>query len=185
MTTALHITTAKQLLDANIQEPCELVRGELRILSFGTALHGWIVGNVSVPLAEYVNQLKLGRVFGAGTGFLIARNPDSVRAPDFAFVRADRITGEVPTEFFPGPPDLAVEVLSPSNSASEIQEKTEDWLHNGCHEVWLIDPQRRTASICVFSGRGVQIETVDTLSSELLPGFTLAVAELFEKPGQA
>jgi Uma2 family endonuclease len=69
--------------------------------------------------------------------------------------------------------------LSPGNSASESQEKTEDWLRHGCHEVWLIDPRRKTASICKLSGRGVQVEAVDTLSSDLFPGFTLAVAELF------
>ena len=180
MTTVTQISTADQLWRANIQQPCELVRGELRMMSLGGAEHGWIIANVAAPLATFVKQNKLGYVFGAETGFIIARDPDSVRAPDVAFVRRDRIPAEIPKKFFPGPPDLAVEILSPSNSASEIQEKTEDWLHSDCLEVWLIDPQRKTASICTLSGRGVQVDTVDTLSSNLLPGFTLKVAELFQ-----
>lgn len=75
---------------------------------------------------------------------------------------------------------MAVEVLSPSDSASAIQEKTEDWLRNGCQELWLIDPQRKAASICKLSGHGVQMETVDTLSSDLFPGFSFVVAGLFQ-----
>ncbi|MCE9554839.1 MAG: Uma2 family endonuclease [Planctomycetes bacterium] len=180
MTTVTQIATADQLWEANIQQPCELVRGELRMMPLRYALHGWINANVSAKLATFVKQHNLGYVFGAETGFLIARDPDSVLAPDVAFVRRERIVGEIPKKYFPGSPDLAVEVLSPSNSASQIQEKTEDWLHNGCLEVWLIDPQRKTASICTLNGLGVQIETVDTLSSDLLTGFALRVVEIFQ-----
>lgn len=149
------------------------------MMSPGNAEHGWVIMNLSIPLGAFIKSNNLGYVFGAETGFIIAHDPDSVLAPDFAFVRRDRISGEIPKNFFPGPPDLAVEVLSASNSASEIQEKTEDWLDSGCREVWLIDPKRKTASICTLSGRGVQIETVETLKSDLLPGFALAVMELF------
>jgi len=86
----------------------------------------------------------------------------------------------MPKKFFPGSPDLAVEILSPSNSASEIQEKTEDWLRCGCLEVWLIDPQLKTASICTLSGHSIQVEAVATLTSDMLPGLALKVAELFQ-----
>ncbi|MCE9554213.1 MAG: Uma2 family endonuclease [Planctomycetes bacterium] len=180
MNTVTHITTAERLWEAKIPQPCELVRGELRMMSPGNAEHGWVIMNLSIPLGGYVKRNNLGCVFGAETGFIIERDPDSVRAPDFAFVRRDRIAGEIPKKYFPGPPDLAVEVLSPSNSASEIQEKTEDWLHNGCSEVWLLDPQRKMASICTLNDQGVQVESVDTLSSALFPGFSLAVTELFQ-----
>jgi len=180
MSIAAQITTVEQLWNANIREPCELVRGELRMMSPGNAEHGWVIMNVSAPLATFVKENELGYVFGAETGFVIARDPDSVRAPDFAFVVNHRITGEIPKKFFPGPPDLAVEILSPGNSASEMQEKTEDWLNSGCREVWLIDPQRKTASISRLSGSSVLVKTVETLASELLPGFELQVSELFQ-----
>jgi len=180
MTSATQITTADQLWAANIQQPCELIRGELRMMSPGNAEHGWVIMNISAPLATFVKQNNLGYVFGAETGFIIERDPDSVLAPDVAFVRRDRIPGPIPTKFFPGPPDLAVEVLSASNSALEVQEKTEEWLNSGCREVWLIDPKRKSAAICTLSGRGVRVETVDSLTSDLLPAFALPVADVFQ-----
>jgi Uma2 family endonuclease len=62
----------------------------------------------------------------------------------------------------------------------KVREKTEDWLSQGCHEVWLIDPQRNSASVCTFGSQGVQVEVADTLTTDLLPGFALPVAELFQ-----
>jgi len=75
MTTAMQITTAEQLWKANIQQPCELIRGEMRMMSPGNAEHGWVIMNLSAPLATFVKQQSLGYVFGAETGFVIERNP--------------------------------------------------------------------------------------------------------------
>ena len=137
--------------------------------------HGWVVMNVAAPMATFVKQRQLGYVFGAESGFIIQRNPDSVRAPDVAFVLRDRVAGELPKEFFDGPPDLAVEVLSPSDTASAVHEKAEDWLGAKCQEVWLIDPQRKTASKCTWSVNAIVREPVEHLSTELLPGFELGL----------
>ena len=108
--------------------------------------HGWIVTNVTVPLAVFVKQRSLGRVFGAETGFRIGHDPDTVRA-DVAFVTAMRVGVELPPGFFPGPPDLAVEVLSPDDRAGEVLAKVQDWLDAGCRAVWVVDPRTRTVTV--------------------------------------
>jgi Uma2 family endonuclease len=162
------------------QGRCELVRGELRMMSPSNSRHGWVVVNVTVPLASFVREHKLGVVFGAETGFLIKQNPDTVRAPDVSFVRAERIDDDLPETFFPGAPDLAVEVLSPNDSASEVHEKAEDWLQAGCQDVWLIDPRRKNASTCSLADNALLHRSIDILTSGVLPGFELSVAQLFE-----
>ena len=172
--------TADEMLRDPPKDRSELVRGELRMMSPANSRHGWVVVNVTAPLANFVKERKLGVVLGAETGFLIERNPDTVRAPDVSFVRAERVQGELPESFFPGAPDLAVEVLSPNDSASEVHEKAEDWLHAGCCEVWLIDPRRKTASKCSLTGDAVVHLPVDALTSDVLPGFELPVSRLFE-----
>ena len=143
--------------------------------------HGWVIMNIAAPLATFVRNHELGCVFGAETGFIIQRHPDSVRAPDIAFVRRDRVPDPLPPGFFDGPPDLAVEVASPHDAASAIQEKTNDWLTSGCHEVWLIDPQQKVASQCTWSGDTVLRRVVTRLTSDLLPGFELPVDEIFRR----
>lgn len=142
--------------------------------------HGWVVMNVAGPLATFVREHKLGVVLGAETGFFIERNPDTVRASDVAFVRSKRSPDPIPEEFFEGAPDIAVEVLSPLDSASEVHEKAEQWLASGCAEVWLVDPRRQVASICTRSDAALCLQAVQVLASELLPGFALSVTELFK-----
>ncbi|MDA0807491.1 MAG: Uma2 family endonuclease [Planctomycetota bacterium] len=173
------LVTAESLLENHLQQRCELIQGEIRRMSPAGSEHGWVVMNVAGPMMVYVKEKKLGYTFGAETGFIIERSPDTVRAPDVAFVAADRVTERLPTQFFPGPPDLAVEVLSPSDSASEVQEKAEAWLNSGCREVWLIDPRRKSATRLTPAKDSIIQQSVETLTTDLLPGFSLAVAELF------
>jgi Uma2 family endonuclease len=143
--------------------------------------HGSIVVNITIPLATFVSRGRLGRVFGAETGFHIAHNPDTVRAPDVAFVTRDRLPSQPPRGFFPGPPDLAVEVVSPDDRGSEVLGKVQNWLDAGCQAVWLVNPRRQTVHVCQ-SGSETQIFGLsDTLpGGPLLPGFSLAVAEIFQ-----
>lgn len=152
----------------------------MRLLSPDGSEHGWIVGRLTLRIGNCVEQGQSGHFFGAETGFLIERNPDTVRAPDFAFVKSDRIKDRPPAQFFPGPPDLAVEVLSSSDSASEVQEKAEAWLNSGCQEVWLIDPRRKSATRLTPAENSIVQQSVETLLTDLLPGFSLAAAELFK-----
>jgi Uma2 family endonuclease len=176
------ITTAEQLWKNPPQGRCELVRGELRMMSPAGSEHGWVVMNIAAPLTMFVKERQLGYVFGAETGFVIHRGPDSVRAPDIAFVRRDRVErGVLPREHFPGPPDLAIEVLSPSDTSAAIHEKAKEWLAAGCQEVWLVDPQRHVALECTLSDDGVVVRrSVERLQSRFLSGFALPVAELFK-----
>jgi Uma2 family endonuclease len=181
MATTQHITTAAQLLDASGLGRCELVRGELVMMSPAGSEHGSVVARLTGRILAFVDEHRLGTVFGAETGFQIQQNPDTVRAPDVAFVRRERVAGEIPKAFFPGAPDLAVEVVSPSDRASEVLAKVQDWLEAGSVAVWVVDPDTRR----VFVYQGVEVAVVKEAGAisggDLLPGFSLSAAEIFAK----
>jgi len=143
--------------------------------------HGWIIGKLTVLLGKIVLDKKLGGIMGAETGFIIRRDPDTVRAPDVAFIRADRMPEKLPQGYFDGPPDLAVEVLSPSDRASEVQGKIRDWLDAGCRAVWVVDPEPKSVTIYKSTHDITVLSTADTLTdAQILPGFSMAVSEIFE-----
>ncbi len=143
--------------------------------------HGYIVVNITVPLSSFVKENRLGLVTGAETGFQIGHDPDTVRAPDIAFVRADRVPTERTVGFFQGAPDLAVEVVSPGDRASKVLAKVQDWLGAGCRAVWLIDPANRTVSAYDDRNQVVTLRASEELTGgEVLPGFRLPVAAIFE-----
>jgi Uma2 family endonuclease len=174
------LVTAESLFENHPKQRCELIKGEIHLMSPAGSEPGWVVMNVAGPMMVFVKDHKLGYTFGAETGFVIERDPDTVRAPDVAFVAADRIEDRPTAKFFPGPPDLAVEVLSPSDTASEVQEKAEAWLNSGCREVWLIDPRRKSATRLTPAEDSIIQQSVETLTTNLLPGFSLEVSELFK-----
>lgn len=180
MATVESITTAEQLLHAPELGRCELVQGELIMMSPAGSRHGAIAARMAHLLLDFVETRALGVVLGAETGFKIASDPDTVRAPDAAFVRADRVGETLPQGFFPGAPDLAVEVLSPDDRASEVLAKVEDWLAAGCLAVWVVDPKTRTVAVYRADGQGVILKATDTLSGgDILPGLELPVASVF------
>jgi len=180
MATTQETTTAQQLLDMPGLGRCELVQGELIMMSPAGFEHGRIVARITAPLTDFVEDRSLGIVTGAETGFLIERDPDTVRAPDVGFVRAERVPPTPKTGFFEGPPDLAVEVLSPSDAASDVLAKVHDWLSAGCQAVWVLDPATRTAVVHRMENRSVVSNTTDVLTDEdLLPHFRLAVERVF------
>ena len=150
------------------------------MMSPAGANHGRIASRLHRRIAEHVEDHQLGEVFAAETGFFLSRNPDTVRAPDVAFVTKNRLHLVPPRGYFPGPPDLAVEVLSPDDSASEVLAKVEDWLSAGTKEVWIADPLRNTIAIH-RQDQAMRVFSVDErLTSEsLLPGFRMALSEVF------
>jgi Uma2 family endonuclease len=155
-----HITSADQLLLTPGLGRCELLRGELNVMSPAGSEHGRVVMNVAAPLAIFVKKHGLGTVFGAETGFQIGRDPDTVRAPDVAFVRAERIGGKLGKGFFPGAPDLAVEVVSPSDRAADVLAKVHDWIDAGCRAVWVVDPEPCTVAVYREEmGTGTSLDT--------------------------
>jgi Uma2 family endonuclease len=180
-TTALVTADELLALPSGMGKRYELVAGELLVMSAAGLQHGVIAANIAALLGSYIRQPKIGRAFGAETGFLLARNPDTVRAPDFAFISADHLPKTNPTEaFWPGPPDLAVEVLSPGDTSGEVDEKIEEWLKAGCRAVWIVNPKLQTVTI-YHSPTNVQIITAGNtlVGDRVLPGFSCAVDEVF------
>jgi Uma2 family endonuclease len=180
MATTTPITTADQLFHAPDLGRCELVRGELMMMTPAGFEHGRIAGRLAGALVPFVTQHALGVVLVAEAGFQISRDPDTVRAPDVAFVRAERVPATPPHAFFPGAPDLAVEVVSPNDRASELIAKVQDWLDGGCRAVWVVDPE--THSITVYRSRNevMVLTRADTLTGgDVVPGFSVAVRDIF------
>jgi Uma2 family endonuclease len=140
-----------------------------------------ITNNVEFILSSHIRRHDLGRGFGAETGFLLKRDPDTVRAPDFAFIAKANLPASRPVEaFWPGAPDLAVEVLSPGDTSGEVAEKVEEWLSAGCAALWIVDPKLKTVTI-YRSLTSVQVRTAgeSLVGDPELPGFSCAVDELF------
>jgi Uma2 family endonuclease len=184
MTSIRQITTADDLLAAGDIGRCELVRGELHSMSPASFEHGRRVTRLASPLDSYAQDHKSGIVTGAETGFLLQRNPDTVRAPDVAYIRRERIPPGLDRGYFPGAPDLAVEVLSPGDTYSETLEKVHDWLNAGTLAVWVIDPRRQRATVYDADGTAKTLEVGDVLRHPtLLPGFELTLARVFEVDG--
>lgn len=160
----------------------ELVKGGLIKMPPAGGRHGELGMNLGILLGSYVKRHRLGLVCGADTGFILARNPDTVRAPDVAFVSKERISPEgAPTAFWPLAPDLAVEVISPGDRYEEIQEKLSDYFHAGVKLVWIVEPRNRTVSVYRSLTEVCILTEADTLEGEgVVSGFSCAVAEIFD-----
>ena len=159
----------------------ELVKGELRKMSPAGSEHGAIIVNVTVLLGQHVKAHKLGVCFGAETGFKIASDPDTVRAPDVAFVSRERIPESgITKKFWPGAPDLAVEVLSPGDTLEEVEEKVEDWLAAGTRAVWVVSPKRRSVTVYRSMTDVTRLSEADELDGgDVVHGFRCKVSEFF------
>ena len=159
----------------------ELVRGELRTMPPGGWGHGRDSSKLDRSLGNHVEAHGLGEVATNEPGFLLTTDPDTVRAPDVAFVRSERLAGANPERgYYPGVPDLAVEVISPNDLYTEVDEKVGEWLEHGTRMVLVVNPRRRTVAVH-RPGRDVRILGVeDTLDGEdVVPGWTMKVRDLF------
>jgi Uma2 family endonuclease len=183
MSTTVQLITATEL--ARIPDDgfrYELVRGEIRKMAPASFDHGRYAAKVAGTIIPHVEANKLGVVCIADTGFLISSNPDTVRAPDVAFIsqaRLDQI-GKVKV-FFPGPPDLAVEVISPGDTYSEVQEKVFDWLEAGTLMVIVVDP-RKWAVTVYRSLTEITVLTENEIlnGGDVVPGWSMPVRKTFE-----
>lgn len=160
----------------------ELLRGMLVSEPVPGRIHGRTVARLSKLLSNFVDARRLGVVYTGDTGFLLAREPDTVRGPDVAFLSARR---EKETEnerpYIPGAPDLAIEVLSPSDRTSEVLGKVSDYLAAGCRLVWVVSPASEQVSVFRSPFAPRVLARGDTLDGEdVLPGFRVSLAELFE-----
>ncbi|HEY3080230.1 MAG TPA: Uma2 family endonuclease [Chloroflexota bacterium] len=157
----------------------ELIDGELRTMAPAGGPHGRDANRISLPLNLHIYTHDLGEGFTAETGFLLLRDPDRVRAPDFAFIRAERLPSEgLPPGYVPIAPDLVVEVVSPGDAAGDVREKIQDWLRFGARAVWVVysgprlDAYLADGSVLAY-GPDDEID-----GGQALPGFRMLLRDL-------
>src|SRR5213596_517075 len=174
------LMTAEELLAANVTDKrTELVRGVLVVREPAGGRHGRAVMKLAIRLGVHVEREGAGHLFAAETGFTLARGPDTVRAPDIAFVRRERLPSSVPVGFPELAPDLVVEVLSPDDRPGETLAKVGDWLEASAQVVWVIDPERRIARIYRQDGTESLLAESDALDGEdVLPGFSCLLGSI-------
>jgi Uma2 family endonuclease len=162
----------------------ELVRGELRTMCPSAALPGVVAGDLYLELGAYVKHNHFGVCGTADSGFRLRAEPDTVRAPDLWFVRAERVpAGGIPRTFWPGAPDLAVEVLSPTDRFVDVLEKAKDYLEAGTRLVWIIDPEGRSAAVFRPDGLPTLMGEDGVLDgADVVPGFTLPLRDILPVP---
>ncbi|MEW6756014.1 MAG: Uma2 family endonuclease [Candidatus Latescibacterota bacterium] len=182
MTATTQRMTADELLglpDDGLRR--ELVRGELRTMAPAGNTHGRISMRFAWRLAHHVELHDLGTVLAAETGFRLSSDPDTVRAPDVAFVGQPRLLAAGRVEgFWPGAPDLAVEVLSPGDSFAEVEEKVRDWLAAGTRLVVVANPAQRTLTVYRSLSDIRVLQEGETLDAgDVVPGWRVPVAEIF------
>src|SRR5712664_2821997 len=168
------LMTADDQLQTNIpNKRTELERGRLIVREPAGYSHGRVTMNLSVRLGAHVESAGCGQLVAAEPGFTLFRAPDTVRAPDVAFVRRERLPDPAATGFPEMAPDLVVEVLSPDDRAGETLAKVGDWLEAGARLAWVIDPQRRLARVYRADGTESLLAESDALDGEdVLPGFS-------------
>ncbi len=159
----------------------ELVAGELKKMTPAGWKHGAVGGRLHSLLGHHIVEHELGEIFFAETGFLLARDPDTVRAPDIAFIHKDRFPASPPEEaFWPGAPDLAVEVVSPDDTVSAVDDKVKAWLDAGASMVWVVNPKWRTVTVYRSATDIKMLTENDELTGEdTVPGFRCRVGEIF------
>ena len=129
-------------------------------------------------IVEFARRSSLGEVYGSDTGFLLERDPDLVRAPDVAYIAKERLQGIDETKYLPFAPDLAVEVVSPSDSFRDVEEKAAMWLAHGTRIVWVIEPELRKAFVYrPDTPREELSEHGELRGEDVLPGLTVPLAD--------
>jgi Uma2 family endonuclease len=173
--------TVEEFESMSLEGLWELIDGEMVEVSPEADLSSSTGIAIASLLFQHVRAARLGRVYGAAGGFVLFPDRATVLAPDAAFVRAERAPqGEARKHFPRLAPDLVVEVLSPSDRASEVVAKLELYQEAGVPLIWLVDPEKQTITV-IASGRPVEVlKRDDTLDgADVLPGFSVPVAEIF------
>lgn len=180
------VRTLGEFLDlpeqSEVQGWNELVRGEVREAVPAGLTHNEIVTTLISLLVAFVRPRRLGLVINDGMGYVLGRDPDTMRIPDVSFVRRERVpANRSSVKVFFIPPDLAIEVVSPGDCPREIDDKVQQYLAAGVHLVWIVWPESRSVVIHTPDAESQRLTEQDTLDGgSVLPGFSVSVAELFD-----
>ena len=181
MSETTRLVTADELEKLS-EDDCryELVAGRLSRMSPVGYLHGKIVMQLAALLGRYLEGRDLGTAV-IEVGFKLASNPDTVRAPDLAFIRQDRIPPVDPRGFWQGPPDLAIEVLSPEDRPADVREKVEEYLLRGVTLVLVVDPSNKSVVAYRRLSAPIALRAGDDLLEvdDVVPGFHCRVRDIF------
>lgn len=176
--TILSLEQFEQLPDDGLLH--ELDEGDLVVMPPPKPRHGTVLLTLGNLLKEFLRKTPAGSVT-TQIGFLLKQEPATVRAPDVAFLRGTRAQLALSNEYIEGAPDLAVEIVSPSDSASQMMRKVNQYLRSGGHTVWVVYPESRQAHVFEAAGTSRVLGEDQTLDApNLLPGFSVPVKNLFE-----
>jgi len=175
------MTADELLMMPNSRWGYELVRGKLKKYMPAGNLHGFIASRVGRIIGNFVDEHNLGAVFAAETGFYIFQNPDTVRAPDSAFVGNEKLAKYgISKGYFPDAPDLAVEVVSPNDKKKDVEDKIQDYLKAGVKLIWIIYPQKQFVAVYRQSKIvSILFETDELEGEDVIPNFRLPLEKVF------
>ena len=154
----------------------QLIKGELLTMTPPKPLHGRAVANLTMLLLQHVKANQLGVVY-TESGYHLEHDPDTVLGPDISFVSAEHVQSD--EHYYSGPPDLAVEVLSPGDREGYVERKLAVWLETGTRSVWLVNPRRRTVEVISSLDNRRKLPETDELVDDTVPGFRVKVSEIF------
>ena len=169
--------TAEELMQLEGPNRHELIKGELLTMPPPQFEHGRVALNLAVLLGLHVKANNLGYVC-TEAGYKLETDPDTVLGPDLSFVSRERLEN-APDGYYPGAPDVAIEVLSPSDRRSRVEWKTNLWLTLGAKSVWVVNPKHRTVEVVRSDGVRRLLHETDELVDDTVPGFRVAVSEIF------
>src|SRR5258708_1634201 len=179
MATRTDLLTVETFWTQYADRPYELIEGEVVEVTPSGNLHGLIASRVIAQLRYFVDEHDLGEVYSSETGFQLS--PNTMRAADAAFVKKDKLLRITePEKYVPFAPDLAVEVVSPGDTASEVQNKVELYLAAGTSLVWVIFPDLKKVVVYQNTHKSETLSLADTLDGgAVLPGLNIPVSKLF------
>ncbi len=159
----------------------ELIEGVVHRMAPASFEPSSLAARVLTRIGSYVEEGGLGEVTGADGGYVLGRDPDTVLAPDVAFVRAERVPSPEERQHFAlVAPDLVVEVVSPSDRVRDVDDKVRRYVAAGVPVVWVFDPRRRTVTVQRPNAAPLVLGAEDVLEGEdALPGFRLPLSDLF------
>ncbi len=155
----------------------ELIKGELLTMPPVQHLHGRVAANLTLILGLHVRANRLGVVYSE-SGYKLESDPDTVLGPDLSFLSKERVD-QAEDGYYEGPPDLAIEVLSPSDRKGYVERKLAVYLETGTRSVWLVNPRRRTVEVVSSISNRRMLHAEDDLVDDTLPGFRVKVSEIF------